>query len=157
MLCGLWHGATWAWLAYGLYNGLLICLHRAFGRAATGVRWMDAMRATWTWAILSWAITFAQLTAMLILVRMNSWADGWLMLKSFAAPDAWGALPASVPVWVPLLLLLVAAGHLFGKLKPRLGEWELPSPLRAAGYVAAVLALVTLTPGVTRTFIYVQF
>ncbi len=111
--------------------------------------------------MLSWAVTFAQLTAMMILVRMNSWADGWLMLGSFATFDLssdWAALPARVPVWVPLLVFLVALGHLCGKLKTELSvNWELPSPVRAAGYVAAVFALVTLTPGVTKTFIYVQF
>jgi alginate O-acetyltransferase complex protein AlgI len=157
MLCGLWHGATWAWLAYGAYNGLLMCLHRAYDRALAGVTWADAVRASWPWTALSWAVTFAQLTAMMILVRMNTWADGWLMLKSFAALDVWRGLPARVPVWVPLLVLLVALGHLLGALRPRLGAWDLPSPVQAAGYVAAVVALVAFTPGVTKTFIYVQF
>ena len=152
VLCGLWHGATWAWLAYGVYNGLLVCLHRAFDRAATGRRFWDTVRATRPWAVFAWALTLSQLVAMLILVRMNSWGDGWLMLKSFAAFDVWGAWSPRVPVWVPLLVALVALGHLCGKLK-----LTAPPPVRAAGYVAAVFALVTLTPGVTKTFIYIQF
>ncbi|MBN9122390.1 MAG: MBOAT family protein [Planctomycetes bacterium] len=156
VLCGLWHGATWAWLAYGVYNGLLICLHRAFDRAATGVRWLDAVRATRLWAVLAWGLTLSQLVAMLILVRMESWADGWLMLKSFAASDVWGAWSPRVPVWVPLLVVAVAVGHLFGKLKSRWG-YVVPSPVRAAACVAALFAVVTLTPGVTKTFIYIQF
>jgi alginate O-acetyltransferase complex protein AlgI len=156
VLCGLWHGATWAWLAYGVYNGLLVCLHRAFARAATGIGWLDTIRATRLWALFAWALTISQLIAMLVLVRMNSWSDGWLMLKSFVALD-FGAWSPHVPIWVPFLVLLVAIGHVGGKWKPRFGEWELPSPVRAAGYVSAVFALVALTPGVTKTFIYVQF
>jgi alginate O-acetyltransferase complex protein AlgI len=157
LLCGLWHGATWAWLAYGVYNGALICLHRAFDRAATGARWIEAVRATHVWAVFAWALTLAQLVAMLVLVRMNSWSDGWLMLKSFVVFDGWGLWSPQIPVWVPLLVLLVAIGHAWGKFAPRFGEWEFPSPVRAAGYVATVFALVALAPGVTKTFIYVQF
>jgi hypothetical protein len=33
----------------------------------------------------------------------------------------------------------------------------LPSAVRAAVYVGAVVLLVTLTPGVSKTFIYIQF
>ncbi len=158
VLCGLWHGATWAWLVYGLYNGLLMCLHRAWDRALTGVRWADAIRSSWIWALVAWIATLAQVTAGLVLIRMNSWADGWLMLKSLAAFDVWSAWSERVPVWVPLLMLAVVCGHIRGGLRDKLGSrWELPSPLRAVGYVAIVLALVTLTPGETRTFIYVQF
>jgi hypothetical protein len=94
---------------------------------------------------------------MMILVRMESWADGWLMLKSFVAFDVWGAWSPRIPIWVPLLILAVAVGHLFGKLKSRWGEWELPSAVRAAGCVAALFAVVMLPPGVTKTFIYIQF
>jgi alginate O-acetyltransferase complex protein AlgI len=157
VLCGLWHGSTWAWLAYGAYNGLLVCVHRAFDRAATGYRWLDALRATHFWALGGWALTLSQLVAMLVLVRMNSWADGWLILKSFTAFEGYSLCVVAVPVWVPLLVLLVALGHAWGALRLRLGAFELPSPVRAAGYVAAVFALVTLAPGVTKTFIYVQF
>lgn len=152
VLCGLWHGATWAWLAYGVYNGLLMCGHRAFDRAATGRGFWDALRASRGWAVFAWALTLSQLVAMLILVRMNSWADGWLMLKSFALFDVWGLWSPRVPVWVPLLVALVALGHLFGKLK-----LTAPAPLRAAAQVGAVVALVAFTPGVTKTFIYIQF
>jgi hypothetical protein len=97
-------------------------------------------------------------TAGLVLIRMNSWADGWLMLKSLAAADVWGGWSPRVPVWVPLLMLPVALGHLVGGLRGRLGaRWELPPAVRAAGYAGIVLVLVTLSPGVTKTFIYIQF
>src|SRR5262245_18004504 len=70
VLCGLWHGATWAWLVYGLYNGVLMSLHRAYDRAVTGIPWADAVRATWAWKLVAWFATFVQLLAGLVLVRM---------------------------------------------------------------------------------------
>ena len=57
-----------------------------------------------------------------------------------------------------LLILLVVVGHLFSGLRKReCGLKDLPSPVRAAAYVAAVVLLVTLSPGVSKTFIYIQF
>jgi alginate O-acetyltransferase complex protein AlgI len=158
VLCGLWHGATWAWLVYGLYNGLLMSLHRAYDRAITGIPWADAVRATWAWKLFAWAATFVQLLAGLVLVRMSDWATGWVMLRSLFALDVLAGWSAAIPVWVPLLLLLVAVGHLFSGLRDRVcGLLELPAGVRAAVYVGAVVLLVTLSPGVAKTFIYIQF
>jgi hypothetical protein len=135
-----------------------MCLHRAFDRALAGVRWADTVRASWAWKCVAWFCTFQQLLAGLILVRMQSWADGWLMTKSLFGVDLFRAWSAVVPVWVPLLVGLVVIGHVFSGVRKReCGLMELPSGVRAAVYVAAVVMLVTLAPGVTKTFIYIQF
>jgi hypothetical protein len=63
-----------------------------------------------------------------------------------------------VPAWVPLLVGMVAVGHLFSGLpERRCGLLELPPLLRAGAYVMAVVLLVTFAPGVTKSFIYFQF
>ena len=158
VLCGLWHGATWAWLAYGLYNGVLMSLHRVWDRAFTGLPWADALRASLAWKMFAWAVTLLQLAAGLVLVRMPDWSAGLVMLRSLFALDLLTAWSAAIPVWVPVLLLLVAAGHLFSGLRNRVcGLLELPSPLRAALYVGSIALLVTLSPGVGKSFIYIQF
>jgi hypothetical protein len=59
---------------------------------------------------------------------------------------------------VPLLVGLVAAGHLFSGLRERrCGLLELPPLLLAATYLAAVVLVVAFGPGATRAFIYFQF
>ena len=60
-------------------------------------------------------------------------------------------LVGGVPVWVPVLLGVVTAGHVFG------GRRGLPAAVRAAGYVGMVVLVVTLSPGVGKTFIYLEF
>jgi alginate O-acetyltransferase complex protein AlgI len=158
VLCGLWHGATWAWFAYGVLMGLLVCLHRAWDRALTGLPWADALRRTRGWAVLAWFCTMIQLLAGLVLVRMPNWSVGWVMLRSLFGLDLLTGWSAAIPVWVPLLVLLVVVGHLFSGLRNRTcGLLELPSPLRAVAYVGSVVLLVTLSPGVGKTFIYIQF
>ena len=64
------------------------------------------------------------------------------------------------------VLALVAAlgftewlrGHLFSGLRAKVcGLLELPSVVRAAVYAGIVVLLVTLSPGVGKTFIYLAF
>jgi len=158
VLCGLWHGATWAWLAYGLYNGVLMSLHRVWDRALAGVAWADAVRATRAWRLLAWAGTSLAVVAGLILIRMPSWEAGVVLARSLFGLDLLAGWSATVPVWVPVLLGLVALGHLFSGLRGKVcGLLDLPSPVRAAVYAAAAVLLVTLSPGVGKTFIYLAF
>jgi len=149
VMCGLWHGATWAWLAYGGVMGAAMCLHRAADRAVGGIPICDAVRATWPWKSASWALTMLFVTATLVLIRMPNWDAGGMLLQSLFGFDL---LSQAVPIWVPILAVLGVMGHAFSGL--RVG---VPPVLRAAGYVAAVVLLVTLSPGVAKTFIYIAF
>ncbi len=169
VLCGLWHGAAWNWLAYGAFNGALMSLHRAYDRVITGVPWADALRATAGWKVLAWVGTAYQFLIGLILIRMTSWGGGLLMTRSLAGvghiPEGdaspgfavWGQL--GVPPAVPLLIAFGLSGHVVGLLR-NVGvpvPHRLPDPLRmAAAAVAAGLVLV-FSPGVAKTFIYIQF
>ena len=157
VLCGLWHGAEWKWLLYGVYNGLLMSFHRVYDRAVTGIPWADAVRASNGWKLFAWATTAGQLLVGLVLIRMESWAGGWRMLESLAGIGDGGTswLPAAVPV----LIVFGLAGHLAAVSREALGGMKIawPEPVRAFGAAAAVVLLVTLGPGVGKTFIYIQF
>ena len=54
VLCGLWHGAAWNWLAYGVCNGILMCVHRMFDRTLSGRPWADTFRRSTAW--LAWEV-----------------------------------------------------------------------------------------------------
>lgn len=147
VMCGLWHGATWAWLAYGVVMGAAMCLHRAMDRAITGIPAWDGVRATWLWKGISWASTMLFVTATLVLIRMPNWEAGGILLQSLFGFDL---LSGAIPVWVPVLVALGVMGHVLSGLRA-------PPVLRAAGYVGMVVLLVTLSPGVAKTFIYIAF
>ena len=88
---------------------------------------------------------------------MTTWDGGWTILKSLAGVDWWTTSPA-VPVWVPMLVAVVALGHLLGAVRRRAtAALELPTPLRVGVYLSTVVGLVVFAPGVSKTFIYIQF
>jgi alginate O-acetyltransferase complex protein AlgI len=164
ILCGLWHGAAWNWLAYGAFNGVLMSLHRAYDRALTGIPWADAVRASAAWKLIAWAGTAYQFLVGLILIRMDSWEGGWRMIGSLAGFD-WQPVAASpglsvgVPAFVPLLIGVGLVGHVIGLLRD-VGvplPARLPEPVRMLAAAVAVALVVAFSPGVAKTFIYVQF
>jgi alginate O-acetyltransferase complex protein AlgI len=155
-LCGLWHGASWNYVLWGLYNGVLLAGHRLYDRALTGRPWADALRRHTAFRLGAVLATFLLVASGLVLVRAESWAGCWLVERSLAGGTAVGRF--GVPGWVPLLVGMVAAGHLFSGLRERrCGLLDLPPLLRAASYVAAVVLLVAFGPGAVKAFIYFQF
>lgn len=168
VLCGLWHGAEWRWVAYGVFNGVLMSLHRMYDKAVTGVPGWDRLRASTGWAVFAWAVTMFQLLAGLVLIRMLDWSSGMRMLGSMVgmgfeptaslahaefAPWIWGA-----PLAVPVLMLLGVSDHIAaGVRKVRWPAIAIPEPVWAMAAAGAVVMLVTLGPGVGKTFIYIQF
>lgn len=158
VLCGLWHGATWAWFVYGLYNGVLMSAHRMYDRALTGVQWADAVRSSLPWKFVAWAGAMLQIVAGLILIRMADWQGGATLFRSLIAMDVWQTWSVAVPIWVPLLMLLVVLGHVFSGMRRKVcGLLEMPSGVRAAVYVGTVATLMIFAPGISKTFIYIAF
>ena len=157
LLCGLWHGAAWNWLLYGVYHGFLMVIHRLWSQSVTGIDWLDQIRASSLWRGLSIVATFWMLLIGLVFVRMVSWKGCWLMLGSLVGISSGGA-ESFLPAYVPFLITLVIAGHLFSGLRNRIcGLLEMPSVIRAGAYVGALALLVVFNPGVGKPFIYFQF
>jgi alginate O-acetyltransferase complex protein AlgI len=156
-LCGLWHGASWNYVLWGFYNGVLLALHRVYDHALGGRAWLERLRAVWAFRLFAIVGTFVLVAIGLVMVRCESWADCWLVEQVWLGGI--GSVGAHwLPAWVPLLVGMVTLGHLFSGLRGRrCGLLDLPPLLRAAAYVAAVVLLVAFGPGVTKAFIYFQF
>lgn len=156
VLCGLWHGAAWHWLVYGAYNGVLMSLHRVYDQQVGNAGW----RRSWWWAGFAHTGTLYQLVVGLVLIRMTSWAGGWAILGALVGlrhePVGEPAF-VGVPLVVYPLLLLGMAGHLLACLPKAAPALDRLAPVRGLGYAAAVLLIVTLGPGATKSFIYIAF
>jgi alginate O-acetyltransferase complex protein AlgI len=154
VLCGLWHGAAWHWLAYGLFNGVLMVVHRQWDRAIGPQAW----RRSPLWIVCAWCLTFVQLVVGLVLIRMESWAGGWRMLTALVG---WNAPGESYPftLLIALLLFIGMLGHATGlieKLKERtpakLADW-----VTGVATAMALMGVVVLGPAAVKSFIYIAF
>jgi alginate O-acetyltransferase complex protein AlgI len=156
-LCGLWHGAAWHFVLWGFVNGLFLALHRLYDRALAGVAWADRLRERPLYQAAAWLVTMWQIFAGYVVFRSQSWSGCWELQSAMLGLTS-GGVQHWLPVWVPLLVGLVALGHLFSGLWQReCGILELPSLVRAWTYAAIVVAVIVLAPGVGKAFIYFQF
>jgi alginate O-acetyltransferase complex protein AlgI len=156
MLSGLWHGASWNYVAWGLYNGVLLVVHRVWDQALTGRAWADAIRSSALYRATAIATTFWLFCVGMIWLHAHDWAGCYRLQAAFLGfhPDGARYLPA----WVPLLVALVAAGHLASGLRNlRCSLLYLPAPARAAAYVVLVVLVVVCSPIQTKPFVYFQF
>ena len=157
-LCGLWHGASWFYIAWGLYNGVLLSLHRIYDRAVSGKPIVERLRRNLAFQTCAVASTFLMVCVGLVLVRSESWSACLLLERALVDWSAGAMATRFVPAWVPLLIGMVMAGHLFSGLRDRrCGVLELPPFVRAWAYVVVVVLLVAFGPGANQKFIYFQF
>jgi alginate O-acetyltransferase complex protein AlgI len=157
-LCGLWHGASWNYILWGFYNGVLLMLHRFWDRLLEGRAWAEPLRSGGAYRLLSVLATFLLVAAGWVMLRAQSWEVCWQIERSLLGGSTAADLAGSVPAWVPLLVALVAAGHLFSGLRDcRCRILQLPTAIRAAAYLAMVVAVVIFGHDTTKPFIYFQF
>ncbi len=156
-LGGLWHGANWPFVVFGVLQGCLLSAHRCF-RDFCAAR--PRLRATLTTApgtALRVALTFFVFCLTLAVFRAPTLADGGRLLHHlFVHHKAAG--PALPPGNLWVTLALVAACHAVAarRLWPRWAA-RLPAPVLGAGYATAATLALLLVPELGKSFIYFQF
>jgi len=109
-LCGLWHGADWTFVAWGMWHGLLLVTERwskeRFGFAPQGI---SGNLATFLLVLIGWvpfrADSLSQaasfLSRMLCISQPTSFAG--VPVSSYITPDvAWGLALAVLFAWLPV-------------------------------------------------------
>jgi alginate O-acetyltransferase complex protein AlgI len=145
LLGGLWHGAAWTFVVWGLIHGIGLACGRLFGRfdlprnaALTACSWL----VTQVWVLIAWiffrAPDFA--TAWMVIRGLGRGYDAGLHPHLFLA--ALYALPALAHHAAPALLRTVGRRWLFASLGVCTG-------------LLLVIDIVTVSP--IKTFIYFKF
>jgi len=150
VVCGLWHGAQWTYIVWGVSHGVMLAVHRQI----SWPKWMGVGLGR----IFSIACTFLLIALTSALFRSESLHSAWVMYGRLFFPTS-GTL-YSEPM-LAVFALGLAAGLLMhlGSLELRWREMErrLSPILVGAGWAVFILIINVLIPLTTSSFIYFQF
>jgi len=153
---GIWHSASWLFLLWGVYQGLMMVAHRLWQQFRRGAR---RIGPPWLRAAASWLLTFAVIILSWTLFRAEGVSHASGILKAALIPTAGLRLPAGFV----LLVVGLVAGYFVSQLAvarvegraPGLLSW-MPLPARFACY-AAIFYLAVFRAAEAQGFIYAQF
>ncbi len=156
LVLGVWHGASWSFVIYGLIHGSAMCVHRWFRKGhgrdpedpAPGGWW------GWTWRFL---LTFHFVVVARILFRSPDLPTAWAYVQGLLHPAA--VLPRFAPLAWIALLLGYAIHFTPNHWQSRIEAWfRRAGPVRwALAFAAVAAACAILGTGEQLAFIYYQF
>jgi D-alanyl-lipoteichoic acid acyltransferase DltB (MBOAT superfamily) len=165
-LIGLWHGANWTFIVFGLYWGVVIAVYLAVvDRSADAPRRALADFAPRAREVVSVALMFTLVCVGWVFFRAESIGDAWHVLTHVFSVGALSAVSGAGVVDVRILWALIVGLTVaewiyrnFARVGPELEGDGLPA---IAGRYALVAAMV-VSAGATqldeaRPFIYFQF
>ena len=156
-LCGLWHGAGWNFVAWGLINGMLLIGHDVFRRwCELRPRLSAALRSVvGTWVRVS--VTFLSFCLAIVVFRCPEPSQAAVMLRSMAMFQ--DGRPMPLACWsLYATLAAFALGHVVLSRKiDTVVSARVPYPIRDFGMAAALAMAFVLAPSATKAFIYFQF
>ncbi|MBN1773402.1 MAG: MBOAT family protein [Deltaproteobacteria bacterium] len=155
-LAGLWHGAAWTMVVWGLLHGALLVLHRAFRDAAAGHAGLDRVRASRPWKVGGVLLTLLCVNLAWVFFRAGSLPAAGRVLRAMFAGSASTAGLAGFRTAL-ILLALIAVGHALVARDAPLRAYRALSPaLRGLVWAVLIVALFWFAAA-PAGFLYVMF
>jgi alginate O-acetyltransferase complex protein AlgI len=158
-LAGLWHGAAWHFVVFGVLQGFLLSIHRPFKDYCTARPRLDAWLQGARGTALRWGVTLFTIMMGYVLFRSTSIPLASNFYHRLWVPHPPGALESPMPnagLWLVVAIVVVA--HLVG-LRGWWQRWHLrlPAPVLGTTYALALTVSLMLAPDGTTPFIYFNF
>jgi alginate O-acetyltransferase complex protein AlgI len=157
-LGGLWHGAAWTFVVWGILHGLYLVVHRVFRDACEGWPRLQAALQSAVGTVWRAALTFVAVCVGWVFFRAQTFrAAGQFLQRMFVPVGSLASTPLpGIGLWLTVAVLVMA--HLCSQR----GYWrrwseELVSPALGFGYAFTLTLALLLMPNNTKPFIYFQF
>ena len=156
VLGGLWHGAAWGYVLWGVLHGLFLVAHRQFRAWCEDKPLLTRVLESWPGTAARTAVTFLCVSFAWIFFRPDLAGSVGVLKRMFAhAPGQ--------PLPLSNTSLLVMVALVFGGMaawKSGAFQWvwtRLHPTLAGAGYAACLTAAMLLAPPDGKNFIYFTF
>lgn len=157
VLGGLWHGASWTFVFWGLLHGVFLIVHRAFERLCKRYWRLDWLMQSVPGTALRISLTFACVCLGWVFFRATTFGAAATILRKLILPEHGLAAPLhNRSLWYTLAVVVVC--HVFAhygigkKLTVRV-----PAMFIGFGYAAVLTLSLVLAPDAGKAFIYFQF
>ena len=154
LIGGLWHGASWRFVAWGGLHGVYLVVERLLRRAVGGAEWLQ----WWLVRLLLGALTYGLVTVTWVFFRAHSFSEALGLLTAMFAGTPRQVQYSGIRA---ALVLAVTAGLLavhWALRDTSLAKVASKCPWPLHGALLALLIVCTvLVGGDDRAFIYFQF
>jgi alginate O-acetyltransferase complex protein AlgI len=157
-LGGLWHGASWTFVVWGVLHGLFLITHRRFQPFCQARPRLERVVQSVPGTTARMALTFLCVCLGWVFFRAPSFKAAAALLTRLVTPVPGGLSEPLAAYGVVLTLAVVILCHALarGRLWQRLAD-RLPAPVLGSVYAAVLTLTLLLAPGSEQPFIYFQF
>lgn len=169
-LGGLWHGADWHYVIWGMFHGAGLVFSKDWSDMVDRTPFLTRLRPHFLWHWSGVAFTFSFLIfacvlfraadlpqALAVASRMFTLAPSYGVLQSFFS----STLPFSLSAYAFYLafekLAKYASDHPLPLISSLVSYWNSSLPARCAVYVSLAIAIMGFAPEEVAPFIYFQF
>jgi alginate O-acetyltransferase complex protein AlgI len=153
LLGGLWHGASWRFLAWGGLHAVYLIAERWLRGRFGGVRLFESRPAQLVLAL----VTYVLVCEAWVFFRAASFADAWRLLAAMHSGVASTLLESADVAAVVIVVVAMLVTHGVGRFR-RLEDVVARMPVGVRALALALLVfLIAISPEDDRAFIYFQF
>lgn len=153
LVSGLWHGANWTFVVWGLMHGIFTVVYHFYTR-----HFGEFRRPGRLWRVLlSWLFTNFLVGVAFVVFRAPNFSIAGEYISNMFVGQGTQTVETDWLIWT--CFLFVAVDHAYGWAEERKLKWvDFSQPiLRGAFYAAALVFLFNFVPQESNPFIYFQF